>query len=285
MLRTVGILLVALVAAAAMAFGFWIHQAHQAREYVSRAIPAIFTRWDDQALADRTVRELRTTEFERESHDMLYRFADILGPLQSIEAVEGSLQFGKPDPSTPRMLFGVYAARAKFARGEGSIELLVAKQDQTWRIGRFVVKSPALLPMLQEKRVRTAEAAALHAGSAEREAQVLKRATEILDLLSADDPGACWDDGAMDFKASFPRPEFVTSMHEVRRTLRSRAATLAGRRLLRTSFTEKLPYMPPGNYSTLEFESNYSRFTLRELITLQEHDGRWLLLGYDVKGF
>jgi len=182
------------------------------------------------------------------------------------------------------ILLVALVAAAAMAFGFWIYQLLVAKQDQTWRIGRFVVKSPALLPMLQEKRVRTAEAAALQTGSAEREAQVLKRATEILDLLAADDPGACWDDAAMDFKASFPRPEFVTHMHEVRRAIRSKAATLAWRRLLRTGFTEKLPYMPPGNYSTLEFESNYSRFMLREQITLQEHDGRWLLLGYDFKG-
>src|SRR6476659_1547046 len=247
MLRTFGSLVLVFLVAGGMAFGFWKHQDKQAREYVAHAIPAIFDKWDDQALAERTVRELRNQEFARQSHDMLYRFGDLLGPLQSIEAVEESLRYGRPDPSMPRMLFGIYEARAKFARGEGSIELLVAKQDQTWRIGRFVVKSPALLPAFQEKKLRTPDAAALHPGSAEVESQLLKRATEILDQLASDDPGACWDDAATDFKASFQRPEFVARMHEMRRAIRAKAGEIEGRRAAHVGFTDKLPYLPRGN--------------------------------------
>jgi hypothetical protein len=62
MLRTLGLLFLALIAAAGVALGFWYHQDQQARQFVTAVTPLIYKDWNVEALTHRSVRELQTPQ-------------------------------------------------------------------------------------------------------------------------------------------------------------------------------------------------------------------------------
>ncbi len=274
MLRALGVLFLVLLLAAGLAFGFVKYQDYQAREYVSLAIPAIFKSWDERALDDRTIRELQTPEFKRESGAMLEHFGEILGRLESAEAPEGTFGFGQ------HTLIGIYEAKAKFEHGDCTIEMRVVRQDHAWRIGYWRVNSDALRHAMPKPGLQTDGSVVLAHGPPEAEREVLKRASGILRLLDDDSPGTCWDEAAPSLQEKASRAEFVAMIREKARALHSKVGEPPERQLVREGFARDLPGSPQGEYAVLEFKSNYPRYQLDERVTLIRQEDRWLLFGY-----
>jgi len=284
MLRTLGVFFLAVLLAAGAAFGFWKYEDQQARAFVSRAIPVIFKSWDQRTLDTLVVRELQYSNFKEESRQTLTMFGNVLGAFESMEEPEGTLQFGKPDRSMPRALFGRYETPAKFQHGEGSIQITVVKQSGAWRIIRWAVSSPEAWQMMQKPGLQSDGSVELHAGPAKTEQEVLKRTIEVLQLLDDDAPGSCWDGAAPSFQEKISRSDFVTKMREKSRALQLKVGEAPERRLGRAGFAENLPGAPRGEFAVLEFASNYPRYQLDERVILIRRDDRWLLAGYTWHG-
>ena len=150
MLRALGFLFLVVIVAAGIAGGIWNHQDRQARQFVTRAIPATLESWDHEAMQRRSIRELRTEENAAGMRQMMQMFAQHLGPLESSEPLQGRVEYGQLDPSLPRGLFAKYTAEAKFRGGEATLQFMVIKQDAAWRIAGFRVDSPVLFEAMRK---------------------------------------------------------------------------------------------------------------------------------------
>src|SRR5690242_11750613 len=101
MLRTLGLLFLALLVAAGMGFGYWIHQDRQARAFVAVSIPIIYRDWNADAVIRRAALPLRTPEFEARARELFQLFGAQLGPMQSSEPPQGSLRYGRAASELP----------------------------------------------------------------------------------------------------------------------------------------------------------------------------------------
>ncbi len=121
MLRTLGLLFLALIAAAGIALGYWYYQDRQARHFVAEVTPLIFTDWNVEALTHRSVKVLQTPEYEAQVRDLFKTISRYLGPLESATAPQGRLQFGPTDRKLSRGLYGNYTSTAKFRDAEAAL--------------------------------------------------------------------------------------------------------------------------------------------------------------------
>lgn len=67
-------------------------------------------------------------------------------------------------------------------------------------------------------------------------------------------------------------------------TIRGTAGATISRRLIGAAYTEKLPDVRPGRYFVLEFETKFSKRTLKERVVPRFEDGRWKVAGYHAFG-
>ncbi len=277
MLRTLGLLFIALVVAAGVAGGYWYIQQHQARLFVESLAPAIFRDWNASALKDRSVALLRTPGYEAEVGDMFQWLSQGLGPFESAAPFEGTLQLGHVDPRLPLGLYGRYKAHAKFREAEGDVEFVVFKEQGTWRICNFNVQSPALVEAAKNLRsVKPVKEAWVH-GPAEEEAAVLAEAGEILRLLDSENPGDTWRRASILFQQAEPKRRFVARLSD----LREKTGHLQGRKLDNVGFMFNRPGAdPPGDYAVADYVATYSHDTLRERFGFYKQEGRWLFAGY-----
>jgi hypothetical protein len=148
MLRVLGFLFLVVIVIAGIGGGIWYHQDRQAREFVTRTIPAVFERWDHEAMQRRSIRELRTEENATAMRQMMQMFAQHLGPLESSEPLDGRVEYGQVNPALPRSLYARYTAAAQFKAGKATMQILVIKQDAAWRIAGFWVDSPVLFDLM-----------------------------------------------------------------------------------------------------------------------------------------
>ncbi len=144
MLRVLGFLFLVVIVIAGIGGGIWYHQDRQARGFVTRTIPAVFERWDHEAMQRRSIRELRTDEYSAGMQQMMQMFGQHFGPIESSKPLEGKVEYGQLAPELPRGLYARYTTTAKFKGGEATLRFDLVKQDAVWRIAGFRVDSPVL---------------------------------------------------------------------------------------------------------------------------------------------
>lgn len=272
MLRTLGLLFLALIAAAGVALGFWYHQDQQARQFVTTVTPLIYKTWNVEALTHRSASVLRKPDYAAEVGDMFGIFSPHLGPLHSATAPEGALRFGRVEPTMPRGLYGQYTSIAKFRDGEARLEFTVIKEQGAWRIARFSVSSEALLELMKKQPPARMAKQTWKSGPADEEAAVLAEAEEILRLMDSEDPGASWHRASLNYQEAVPKRRFVADL----KRLHEKNGHPQNRRLQGIGFQfDRINATPPGDYAVADFESTYSRAKLQERLGFYKHEGKW----------
>jgi hypothetical protein len=272
MLRTLGLLFLALIAAAGVALGFWYHQDRQARKFVTAVTPLIYKDWNVEALTHRSVSDLRTPDYATMVGDMFGSFSPYLGPLQSATPPEGALRFGRAEPGMPRGLYGQYTSIGKFRDDEARLEFIVIKEQGAWRIARFSVSSKALLELMKKQPPARMAQQTWVSGPADEEAAVLAEAEEILRLMDSEDPGACWHRASLNYQQAVPKRRFVADL----KRLHEKTGHPQNRRLQGIGFQfDRTHATPPGDYAVADFESTYSRAKLQERLGFYKHEGKW----------
>jgi hypothetical protein len=154
MLRILGLLFLALIAAVAILFGLTYRHDQSARTYVSAAVPAIYNNWDFAKLKERASVQLRKDPgFDSAGPQMFRMMGEALGPLESATAPEGKAGYGWGESAPARGIYGDYQVHAKFRAGEAELRLFVVKEDGMWRIAAFNVNSPVLIdPIRRQQR-------------------------------------------------------------------------------------------------------------------------------------
>jgi hypothetical protein len=280
MLRTLGLLFLALIASAGVALGFWYHQDQQARQFVTAVTPLIYKTWNVEALTHRSASVLRTPDYEAEVRDVFKIISPHLGPIESATAPEGTLRFGRADRQLPRGLYGKYKSTAKFHDAEATLEFLVIKERGVWRIASFQVGSPAILQGLGKHKSAKAAEHTWVKGPADEEAAVLAEVEEIFRRMDSEDPGATWHRGSLLFQEATPKRRFVADL----KRLREKAGHVQNRKLQGVGFQFDMPSgRPPGDYAVADFESIYSRATLQERLGFYKHEGKWRFSRYQWK--
>ena len=145
MLRTLGLLFLALIVVAGIGFGAWMYQDRQARDFVVATTPIIYSTWNVEALTNRSADVLQTPDFEAKARDMFELFSPELGRLVSSEPPTGWLRYGRANAQSSSGLYGKYRSTAKFQKGEAELEFVVIREQGAWRIAGFSVSSPAVL--------------------------------------------------------------------------------------------------------------------------------------------
>jgi len=281
MLRTLGILFLALIAAAGVGLGFWYHQDQQARQFVTTVTPLIYKTWNVEALTHRSASVLLTPGYEAQVRDLFETISPHLGPLDSATAPEGTLRFGRADRELPRGLYGKYTSTAKFRDAGATLEFLVIKEQGAWRIASFQVGSPAILQSLGKQKPAKAAEHTWMKGPADEEAAVLAEAEAIFRLMDSEDPGASWHRGSLLFQEATPKRRFVADL----KRLREKTGHVQNRKLQGVGFQFDMPGgRPPGDYAVADFESTYSRATLQERLGFYKHEGKWRFSGYQRNG-
>ena len=273
MLRILGLFFLLLIVAAVAGGGFWLHQDGQARKFVVTVSPIIFKDWNAGALTHRSAAVMQTPDYEAQVQDMFRTISPHLGPLVSVDSPQGTLRYGRVDPTLPRGLHGKYHLNAKFQKGDGDIEIGVIKEDGAWRIVSFVVGSPAVLEAMAKKQAAPAPASTWSRGPADQEAEVLAVAEEILRIMDSEDPGATWNRASLVFQESTSKRRFVSEM----KRMRTMTGHVQGRKLQGVGFMFDRPGAnPPGDYAVADFVSTYSRATLNERLGFyKKEDGKW----------
>jgi hypothetical protein len=278
MLRILGLLFVAILVVAGMGFGYWVHQDRQARAFVVATIPVVYKSWNAEAMVQRSIIELRTPAFEGQVRDMLQNFGTHLGPLESADDPEGSLQYGQLKPGLPSGLFGKYSSKATFTGGEGELEFTVIKEEGVWRIARFSVSSPKLLEAVQRQQAMKAARPNYVPGPPDEEAAVLALADEIFRILDSEDPGSAWNRGSIPFQQAKTKRRFVADM----KRLHDMSGHAQSRKLQGVGFAfDKAGANPPGDYAVADYVSTYSRVTVRERLGFYRREGKWQFSGHD----
>ncbi len=272
MLRTLGLLFLALIAAAGAALGFWYHQDQQARQFVTAVTPLIYEDWNVEALTHRSASVLQTPDYAAEVGDMFGIFSPHLGPLQSATAPEGALRFGRAEPAMPRALYGQYTSTAKFRDGEAQLEFTVVKEQGAWRIAGFRVSSQALLELMKKQPPPRMAKQTWVSGPADEEAAVLAEAEEILRLMDSEDPGASWHRALLNYQEAVPKRRFVADL----KRLHDKTGHPQHRKLQGIGFQfGRTNAKPPGDYAVADFESTYSRAKLQERLGFYQLEGKW----------
>lgn len=277
MLRILGLLFVVTLVAALMGFGYWTHQDRQARAFVEATIPVVYKNWNAEALAQRSISELRTPAYEGQVRDMFQNFGSHLGALESSGDLGGTMQYGQLKSSWPAGLYGKYSASAKFKGGEGQLEFTVVKEEGVWRIARFSVSSPKLLEAMQEQQTLKGARPNYTPGPPEEEAAVLALADEIFRILDSEDPGSAWNSGSIPFQQAKPKRRFVADMKQ----LHEKSGHAQSRKLQGVGFAfDRAAANPPGDYAIADYVSTYSRMTVRERLGFYRREGTWQFSGH-----
>ena len=122
----------------------------QARLYADGALRPVVSPWNVQALTDRAAPELLAST-KPEQLAALFQWFKTLGALKDAEPCGGQTRLDV-NTSTGRTLTGQYTCRARFQGGDATIQMLLVKRSNAWRIAGFHVSSPALLPSAQTEK-------------------------------------------------------------------------------------------------------------------------------------
>ena len=272
MLRTLGLLFLALIVAAGIGFGGWMYLDRQARDFVVATTPIVFKNWNVDAVTHRSASVLQTPEFESNVHTMFQAFSPQLGPLVSAEPPIGWLRYGRADPKLPSGLYGKYKSSAKFQKADAELEFLVIREDGAWRVAGFWVSSPALFEVLQKKAPAGNSGPDFMKGPPEEEAAVLAEAEAILRLMDSEDPGASWHRASLLFQEATPKRRFVREMDRMRKM----TGHMQNRKLQGIGF--RLDFQagtPPGDYAIADFLTTYSKATVEERLGFYRKEGQW----------
>src|SRR5262245_21592965 len=246
MLRILGLLFIAILVVAGMGFGYWVHQDRQARAFVVATIPVVYKGWSAEAMAQRSIDALQTEAYEGEVRDMMQNFGSYLGPLESAEAPEGDLHYGRAQPGLPDGLYGRYSARAKFKGGEGDLEFIVIKEEGLWRIARFSVSSPELIAALQKMQASKNVRPNYVPGPPEQQAAVLAVADEIFRIMDSDDPASAWNLGSIPYQQAKTKRRFMADM----KRFHDMSGHAQSRKLQGVGFAfDRANANPPGDYA------------------------------------
>jgi hypothetical protein len=112
----------------------------ESRLFVSTAIPAIFTEWNEKELVERASTELKTAVNDRELKRLFGGMARKFGRLQNWEQVDGGA-FISMSSDREIVITGEYVARTRFDAGEANILLSLVKDSGNWRILSFRLDS------------------------------------------------------------------------------------------------------------------------------------------------
>jgi hypothetical protein len=277
MLRTLGLLFVALLVLAGMGFAYWIHQDRQARAFVAASIPLIYKEWSAEAVIRRAAIPLRTPEFEARAREFFQLFGAQLGPLQSSEPPNGSLRYGRAAPELPAGLVGEYTSQAKFREGEGQIKLVVIKERGVWRIAEFGVSSPAILEAMKQQKPTKSVRPRYDRGPPEEEAAILAKAEQTFALMDSENPGTAWNQGSLPFQEATPKRRFTAEM----KRMREMTGHAQARKLQGVGFQfNRVNADPPGDYAVADYISTYSRMRVRERLGFYRRDGTWQFSGH-----
>jgi hypothetical protein len=272
MLRTLGLLFIAIIVAAVVGFGFWLHLDRQAREFVIAVTPIIYKTWNADALTHRSIGMLQTPDYEAQVSDMFQMFSPHLGPLESAQAPDGTLRYGRADPKLSRGLYGKYTSQVKFREAEATLEFSVIKEQGAWRIAGFRISSPAVLEAMKKQPPAQMAGANWVRGPPDEEASVLAEAEEILRIMDSEDPGATWNRASLVFQQTVTKRRFVADM----KRLRDKTGHTQNRKLQGVGFMFNRPNAtPPGDYAIADFVSTYSRATLEERLGFYKREGKW----------
>ena len=115
----------------------------ESRSYADRAIPAIFSQWNQKEFLDRA-----SPEFKRavtiDQLDRMFRWGSTLGQLQKCDPAQGQAGVSIT-PQTGKVTSGHYTAKTQFEKGEATITLGLIKHGEQWQILNFNVQSPQLV--------------------------------------------------------------------------------------------------------------------------------------------
>ena len=273
MLRILGLIFLALVAAAGITLGIWIYQDRQARDFIIATTPTIYTDWNAEALTHRSAGPLRTPDFEAKVEELFRTFGPHLGPLESAEPPEGWLNYGRADASLPSGLYGKYKSHARFRKGEAELEFVVIREQGAWRIASFRIESPAVLEAMKKQPAAKNAGPDFLKGPPDEEVAVRTEAEAILQLMDSEDPGASWHLASLQFQEARPKRRFLADMDRMRKS----TGNLQSRQLQGIGF--RLDFQqgkPPGDYAVADFVSTYSRATVEERLGFYRKEGKWL---------
>jgi hypothetical protein len=277
MLRTLGLLFVALLLLAGAGFGYWIHQDRQARAFVATSIPVIFKEWSADAVIRRAALPLKNPEFEAQTREFFQLFGSQLGPLHSAELPQGSLRFGHAAPELPASLIGEYSAEAKFREGNGQIDLTVIKEQGVWRIVKFGVSSPKLLEAMKNQKPAQSTGPRYDRGPPDEEGAILAAAEQVFAILDSENPGAAWNQASLPFQQAEPKRRFVAEM----KRMREKTGHAQARKLQGVGFRfNRVDADPPGDYAIADYVSTYSRMQVQERLGFYRREGSWRLAGH-----
>lgn len=141
-LQILGMITVAIVAAAAIGAGALVYEARRldagSRAFVDNAVAAITTHWDKQELLDRAGPELHQSLKPGQLTSLFDAFSR-LGPLVKYEGAKGeaTLSF---TIGAGRNVSASYVARGVYKNGSAAIRMLLVKRGGHWLIQGFHVK-------------------------------------------------------------------------------------------------------------------------------------------------
>lgn len=108
----------------------------------------------------------------------------------------------------------------------------------------------------------------------------LKTATDWLGGVDGGNYGVSWDQGATIFKLTMPRDEWNTYLDKVRKPLGS----VMSRDILDQRVSKDPKGLPKGDYIVIIYATKFSNGkSANELITLQNEQGKWRVMGYYIK--
>ena len=108
----------------------------------------------------------------------------------------------------------------------------------------------------------------------------LKASTDWLAIVDGSSYGQSWDQGATIFKLTMPREEWNTWLEKVRKPLGS----IISREIVDQRVSKDPKGLPKGDYMVLIYSTKFSSGkSANELITLQNEEGKWKVMGYYIK--
>lgn len=108
----------------------------------------------------------------------------------------------------------------------------------------------------------------------------LKASGEWLKNVDGGNYGSSWDQGASIFKLTMPRDEWNTYLGKVRQPLGS----VSNREVIDQRVSKDPKGLPKGDYMVMIYNTKFSSGTsATELVTLQNEEGKWKVMGYYIK--
>jgi hypothetical protein len=112
---------------------------NECRQFVSAAVPAIFSEWNEKELVARASAELKTAVNHRELRQVFGGMAQKFGKLQNWKA-EGETSISM-NSDRAILITGEYVAKSRFAAGEADIILSLVRDKGQWHILSFRLNS------------------------------------------------------------------------------------------------------------------------------------------------